>query len=123
MNGFITDIEKETLDNNFFRRVLYTARNSQLVVMALKPGEEIGEEVHEEHDQFFRIESGQGEVVLNGEIHFVKDDFAIVVPAGVRHNVINTSSGMMKLYTIYSPPEHKEGTVHQTKEDALREKH
>ena len=123
MNGFITDIEKETLDNNFFRRVLYTARNSQLVVMALKPGEEIGEEVHEEHDQFFRIESGQGEVVLNGEIHFVKDDFAVVVPAGVRHNVINTSNGMMKLYTIYSPPEHKEGTVHQTKEDALREKH
>lgn len=123
MNGFITNIEKDTLDNTFFRRVLYTAKNSQLVVMALKPGEEIGEEVHEEHDQFFRIESGQGEVVLNGEIHFVKDDFAIVVPAGVRHNVINTSSGMMKLYTIYSPPEHKEGTVHQTKEDALREKH
>ena len=123
MNGFITDIEKDTLDNSFFRRVLYTAKNSQLVVMALKPGEEIGEEVHEEHDQFIRIESGQGEVVLNGEIHFVKDDFAIVVPAGVRHNLINTSNGMMKLYTIYSPPEHKEGTVHQTKEDALREKH
>ena len=123
MNGFITDVEKDTLDNSFFRRVLYTAKNSQLVVMALKPGEEIGEEVHEEHDQFIRIESGQGEVVLNGEIHFVKDDFAIVVPAGVRHNLINTSNGMMKLYTIYSPPEHKEGTVHQTKEDALREKH
>ena len=123
MNGFITDIEKDTLDNNFFRRVLYTARNSQLVVMALKPGEEIGEEVHEGHDQFIRIESGEGEVVLNGEIHFVKDDFAVVVPAGIRHNVINTSNGMMKLYTIYSPPEHKEGTVHQTKEDALREKH
>ena len=123
MNGFITDIEKDTLDNNFFRRVLYTARNSQLVVMALKPGEEIGEEVHEGHDQFIRIESGAGEVVLNGEIHFVKDGFAVVVPAGVRHNVINTSNGMMKLYTIYSPPEHKEGTVHQTKEDALREKH
>ena len=123
MNGFITDIEKDTLDNNFFRRVLYTARNSQLVVMALKPGEEIGEEVHEGHDQFIRIESGEGEVVLNGEIHFVKDDFAVVVPAGVRHNVVNKSNGMMKLYTIYSPPEHKEGTVHQTKEDALREKH
>ena len=123
MNGFITDIEKDTLDNSFFRRVLYTAKNSQLVVMALKPGEEIGEEVHEEHDQFVRIESGAGEVVLNGEIHFVKDGFAVVVPAGVRHNVINTSNGMMKLYTIYSPPEHKEGTVHQTKEDALREKH
>ena len=123
MNGFITDIEKDTLDNSFFRRVLYTAKNSQLVVMALKPGEEIGEEVHEGHDQFIRIESGEGEVVLNGEIHFVKDDFAVVVPAGVRHNVVNTSNGWMKLYTIYSPPEHKEGTVHQTKEDALREKH
>src|SRR3989338_2975092 len=120
MNGFITNIEKDTLDNSFFRRVLYTAKNSQLVVMALNPGEEIGEEVHKEHDQFIRIESGEGEVTLDGVVRFVKDDFAIVIPAGVRHNVKNTADGMMKLYTIYSPPEHLDGTVHQTKEDALK---
>lgn len=120
MTGFIADIEKETLENENFRKVLYTAPNSQLVVMSLNPGEEIGEEVHEEHDQFIRIEKGDGKAVLGGEESEIKDDWAVVVPAGVRHNVINTSSGeKMKLYTIYSPPEHPDGTIHKTKGEAM----
>lgn len=118
MKGYIIDIEKETVDNADFRRVLYTAKNSQLVLMTLKPGEEIGEEVHT-LDQFFRFESGQGKVVLDGVEHEVKDGFAVVVPAGANHNVINTGEADLKLYTIYSPPEHKDGVVHKTKEDAL----
>lgn len=117
--GYVGDIEQATKENDNFRQVLYTAPNSQLVVMSLKPGEDIGEEVHE-LDQFFRFESGQGQVVLDGVTHEVKDDFAVVVPAGMKHNVINTSQNEpLKLYTIYSPPEHRDGVIHATKEEAL----
>ncbi len=119
--GFITNIEKETLENENFRKVLYTSSYSQLVVMSLKPGEEIGSEVHG-LDQFIRIEKGKAKVVLNGNEHELEDDFAVVIPAGVEHNVINISENeTLKLYTIYSPPEHKDGTVHPSKEDAQEE--
>ena len=117
MNGFLINMEKATLENNNFRRVLNTANNSQLVVMSLLPGEEIGMEVHD-LDQFIRFESGRGKVILDGEEKAVEDDWAVVIPAGVEHNVINTSdSEKMKLYSIYSPPEHPDGTVHPTKAD------
>ncbi|MDP3995976.1 MAG: cupin domain-containing protein [bacterium] len=119
MKGYITNIEKDTLGNDNFRQVLYTGKHSQLVLMALKPGEEIGEEVHEEIDQFFRFEEGKGKVVIDGAEHEVEDGFAAIVPAGARHNVINTSSDkILKLYTIYSPPEHQDGVVRATKEEA-----
>ena len=118
MAGYVTSIEEETLKNEYFRRVLFTAPNSQLVVMSLKPGEEIGEEVHK-LDQFIRIEAGEAEVVLDGESHPLADDDAVVIPAGTRHNVINCSADQsLKLYTIYSPPEHPDGTVHKTKAEA-----
>ena len=120
MKGYIADIEKETKDNENFRKVLYTGKNSQLVVMSLNPGEEIGAEVHE-LDQFIRIEDGEGVAILDGAEHNVEDDYAIVVPAGAEHNVKNTGSKAMKLYTVYSPPEHKEGTIHATKEDAMND--
>ena len=117
MNGFLINMEKATLENDNFRRVLNTANNSQLVVMSLLPGEEIGMEVHD-LDQFIRFESGRGKVILDGEEKEVEDDWAVVIPAGVEHNVINTSdSEKMKLYSIYSPPEHPDGTVHPTKAD------
>ena len=118
MKGYIANIEKETLENNNFRKVLYTAKNSQLVVMSLKAGEDIGEEVHK-LDQFIRIEAGKGKAVLNDIETSMEDDFAIVIPAGMKHNLINTGSGDMKLYSIYSPPEHQDGTIHKTKEEAL----
>jgi len=119
MNGYVENIEKLTRENEFFRKVLYTAKNSQLVLMALKPGEEIGEEVHH-LDQFLRIEVGHGKAVLDGAEHDIEDGSAIVVPAGTKHNFINTSSSeSLKLYTIYSPPEHKDGTIHETKADAM----
>lgn len=118
MNGYLTDIEKLTRENTDFRRVLYTAPHSQLVLMCLKPGEEIGEEIHE-LDQFLRIEAGEGKAILNGIEHAVRDGSAVVVPQGVRHNFINTGNAELKLYTVYSPPEHKDGTVHKTKADAL----
>jgi mannose-6-phosphate isomerase-like protein (cupin superfamily) len=119
MRGFITNIEQETLANDNFRKVLYTAPSSQLVLMSLLPGEEIGLETHT-LDQFFRFEKGTGKVVLNGEERAVTDGTAVVVPAGTAHNVINTSpSETLKLYTIYSPPEHKDGVIHATKADAL----
>jgi mannose-6-phosphate isomerase-like protein (cupin superfamily) len=122
MKGFVVNIEKETAENTFFRRVLYTAPNSQLVVMSLKPGEEIGEEVHE-LDQFLRCEFGDGKAVLNGVEYPFGADFAVVVPAGTRHNVINTSKDSpMKLYTVYSPPDHKDKTIHKTKKDAENDK-
>lgn len=120
MKGYIADIEKETKGNENFRKVLYTGKNSQLVVMSLNPGEEIGAEVHE-LDQFIRIEDGEGVAILDGAEHNVEDDYAIVVPAGAEHNVKNTGSKAMKLYTVYSPPEHKEGTIHATKEDAMND--
>jgi mannose-6-phosphate isomerase-like protein (cupin superfamily) len=117
MAGFLINIEKETLQNNNFRKVLNTAQNSQLVIMSLLPGEEIGAEVHD-LDQFIRFESGSGKVILDGKEYEVEDDWAVVIPAGIEHNVINTSdSEKMKLYSIYSPPEHPEGTVHPTKAD------
>lgn len=119
MKGYSTDIETDTTQNTFFRKVLYTGHNSQLVLMSLQPGEEIGLEVHSDRDQFFRIEQGTGEVHIDGNVITVKDGSAVIVPAGAEHNVINTSSDQpLKLYTIYSPPEHKDGTVHATKHDA-----
>ncbi len=121
MNGYISNIEKETKDNNLYRRVIFTAHYSQLVLMNLKPGEEIGEEVHG-LDQFLRFEEGEGKAVLNGEEFLVSDGFAVVVPAGARHNVINTSTDKpLKLYTVYSPPNHLDGTVHRTKLDEVEE--
>ena len=117
--GYITNIERATKDNENFRRVLYTAPHSQLALMALKPGEENGEEVHETVDQFFRFESGQGKVVINGLASEVADGTAVIVPAGARHNVINTSmSEPLKLYTIYSPANHRDGIAHATKQQA-----
>ena len=117
MSGYVINIEKATLNNDNFRKVLNTAKNSQLVVMSLLPGEDIGSEVHD-LDQFIRIETGKGKVILDGREHSVEDDWAVVIPAGVEHNVINTSkTEKMKLYSIYSPPEHADGTVHATKAD------
>ena len=117
MTGYVINIEKATMENDNFRKVLNTAQNSQLVVMSLLPGEEIGMEVHD-LDQFIRFEAGRGKVILDGKEHEVEDDWAVVIPAGVEHNVINTSgSEKMKLYSIYSPPEHPDGTIHPTKAD------
>lgn len=121
MNGFVDNIEKLTMENSNFRRVLYTGANLQLVLMTLKPGEEIGEEVHEDRDQFFRVEQGRGQVLIDGKTTDIEDDMAIIVPAGARHNVKNTSSEPLKLYTVYGPPEHKHGTVHPAKADVTEE--
>ena len=119
MKGFFSNIEKETLDNENFRKVLYTSKHSQLVLMSLKPNEEIGMEVHSDNDQFFRFEKGQGKVIIDGNEYEVTDGSAIVVPAGANHNVINTSNTEeFKLYTIYSPAHHKDGIVRATKEEA-----
>jgi len=116
--SYITNIEQESLLNKNFRKVLYTAKNSQLVVMSLLPKEEIGEEVHQ-LDQFIRVEAGQGKAVLNDKEYELANGFAVVVPAGTKHNIINTSeTEEMKLYTVYSPPNHKDGTIHATKEIA-----
>ena len=120
MAGYVTDIERRTLDNEYFRDVLFTGPHSQLVVMSLRPGEEIGMETHDDVDQFIRFEAGQGKVVLNGKEHAVEDGSAVVIPAGTEHNVVNTSkSEALKLYSIYTPPEHPDGTVHKTKAEAL----
>ena len=119
MKGFKTNIEKETLENRKFRKVLYTGIHSQLVLMSLGPKEEIGMETHTENDQFFRFEEGQGKVIIDGNVYEVGDGIAIVVPAGAKHNIINISdSKELKLYTIYSPPHHKDGIVRLTKEEA-----
>ncbi len=123
MNGYITHIEDATIKNTLYRQVLFTAKNSQLVLMNLRPGDEIGEEVHE-LDQFLRFEAGEGKVVLDGQDHAVGDGIAVVIPAGTRHNVINTSkSADLKLYSLYSPPEHKVGTEHRTKKEADADAH
>ena len=120
--GFHLNIESETQKNTDYRRTLYTSKYSQLVLMALPPKTEIGLEVHEDHDQFFRFESGTGKVIINDEIYTVKDGDCIIVPAGAKHDVINESDKeVLKLYTIYSPPEHKDGTIHKTKQDAKEE--
>ncbi|UPA22359.1 cupin domain-containing protein [Candidatus Peribacteria bacterium] len=119
MKGFHANIETKTLGNDHFRHVLYTAEHSQLVVMSLQPGEEIGMEVHEENDQFFRCEKGQGTCVIDDNEYEIRDGSGFIIPAGARHNLINTSAtDAMKLYTIYSPPHHKDGVIHQTKKDA-----
>ena len=118
MKGYVDDIENATTQNTDFRRVLYTGRHMQLVLMALQPGEEIGSEVHADIDQFFRIEQGAGTVEIDGVRHQVKDDDAIIVPAGARHNVINTGAAPLKLYTLYAPPEHRHGVVQATKAEA-----
>lgn len=123
MNGYAVNIEAETLGNDNFRKVLYTAGHSQLVVMSIEPGDEIGEEVHH-LDQFIRIESGEALAQLDGEESMLEDDWAIVIPAGTRHNIINTSrTKKLKLYSIYSPPEHADGTVHKTKAEADAAEH
>jgi mannose-6-phosphate isomerase-like protein (cupin superfamily) len=119
MKGFNDNIEKDTIENKDFRKVLYTGKHSQLVLMSLKPKEEIGMETHEENDQFFRFEKGDGKVIIDGNEYEVTDGSAVVVPMGAEHNVINTSeSDELKLYTIYSPPHHKDGTERKTKEEA-----
>ena len=118
-HGFTDNIEQLTLANENFRKVLYTAAHSQLVLMSLKPGEEIGMETHTENDQFFRIEKGLGKIFIDGTEYAVSDGFAIMVPSGSQHNVVNLSpTDALKLYTIYSPAHHRDGVVHQTKEQA-----
>jgi len=119
MKGYIANIEKETEGNNNFRKVLYTAKHSQLVVMSLKPNEDIGEEVHN-LDQFIRIEEGEGKAILNGVEYPLEAGSVVVIPEGTTHNIVNTSSDKeMKLYTIYSPPNHRDGVIHITKEEAM----
>jgi len=118
MNGYVANIEELTKENENFRTVLYTGPNSQLVVMSIAAGDDIGEEVHE-LDQFIRIEEGKGQAILNDIVHEIEDDWAVVIPAGVKHNIVNTGDEPMKLYTVYSPAEHKDGTIHITKADAM----
>lgn len=118
MQGFIGDIEDRTEQNRDFRRVLYTGPHMQLVLMSLEPGEEIGEEVHETTDQFFRVEAGKGEVSIDDVTSRIDSDMAILVPAGARHNVRNTGLRALKLYTLYAPPQHADGTVHHTRAEA-----
>ena len=118
MKGFCDDIEKLTVENQDFRRVLYTGKNLQLVLMTLQPGEEIGAETHEDRDQFFRVEEGSGVVDIDGVENAVEGDIAVIVPAGARHNVRNTGNEPLQLYTIYGPPEHKDGIVQSTKAEA-----
>ncbi len=120
LKGFIDNLEDLTEDNRAFRRVVYTGRHLQLVLMSLAPGEDIGEEVHATHDQFFRVEEGEGAVVINGVRTRLRDDDAVIVPAGARHNVFNTGREPLKLYTLYGPPEHRDGVVHHRKADALK---
>lgn len=116
--GFVGNIEELTEENNDFRRVLYTGKHMQLVLMSIPVGGEIGEEVHPTIDQFIRVEEGEGEVIIDGKRTPIEDDFAVLIPAGATHNVINTGDEALKLYTLYGPPEHKDGTIHRTKEEA-----
>ena len=118
MKGYVGDIEKETEENQNFRKVIYTAKNSQLVLMSLRPGEEIGAEVHH-LDQFIRVEKGRGKAILDGVPYDLKSGYAILVPAGAKHNIVNTSaSEEMKLYTLYAPPNHRDHVIHKTKAQA-----
>ncbi len=121
LKGFVTDIENDTINNSNFRKVLYTGEHSQLVLMSIKVGEDIGDEVHDV-DQFFRVDEGTGKVIINGHETEIKDGFAIVVPAGAKHNIINTGTTSLKLYSIYSPPHHLDKVVHRTKEEASKDK-
>jgi len=119
MKGYFGNIEKETLENDNYRKVLFTGPQSQLVVMSLQPGEEIGEEIHDDHDQFIRIEQGEAKVIIDEEVRVLKEDEATIIPAGSKHNAVNTSKNKeLKLYTIYSPAEHPKGTVFKTKAEA-----
>ncbi|MBA2247658.1 MAG: cupin domain-containing protein [Chloroflexia bacterium] len=119
MPGYSTNIESDTLANENFRQVLFTGAHSQLVLMTLQPGDEIGTETHDDRDQFFRIEAGTGEAIVAGETFPLSDGVVVVVPAGAEHNVVNTSAAEpLRLYSIYSPPEHPDGTVHKTKAEA-----
>ena len=119
MTGYVGNIEEATLNNSNFRQVVFTGPHSQLVLMSLNPNEDIGMEVHPSVDQFFRIEKGEGKVIMNGEESLIRDGSAIVIPAGTEHNVINTSAEkQLKVYTIYTPPQHKDGVVHKTKAEA-----
>jgi mannose-6-phosphate isomerase-like protein (cupin superfamily) len=118
MKGYIDDIEDRAEENGDFRRVLYTGKHVQLVLMSLQPGEDIGEETHHDVDQFFRVEKGKGEVLIDGRKTKIESDTAIIVPAGARHNITNTGDKPMKLYTVYGPPNHADGTVHVTKAEA-----
>ncbi len=118
MKGFVDDIGRLTASNTDFRRVLYTGHHLQLVLMTLVPGEEIGSEVHEDRDQFFRVESGDAEITIDGETQRVTAEYVVIVPAGARHNVCSVGSEPLKLYTLYGPPEHRDGVVHRTKSDA-----
>lgn len=117
MKGFVRDLEALSVSNSDFRRVLYTAKFCQLVLMALRPNEEIGEEVHQ-LDQFFRVEEGSGEAILDGVRTAIRSGYAVLVPAGAKHNIINTGDVELKLYTVYSPPNHRDGVVHHTRGDA-----
>ncbi|MDD3019896.1 MAG: cupin domain-containing protein [Alphaproteobacteria bacterium] len=121
MNGFIANIEKLTEENSDFRRVLYTGHQLQLVLMAIQPGEEIGEEIHEDRDQFFRIEEGFGEIWIDGTRTKVKSSDAMIVPAGAKHNLVNIGDEALLLYTLYAPPEHRDGTIHAAKADVSEE--
>ena len=118
MKGFKSNIEKDTLENKNFRKVLYTGKHLQLVLMSLKVGEDIGAEIHPDNDQFFRFESGLGKCVIDGNDYEVKEGDVIVVPAGAKHNVINLGANELKMYTLYGPPNHQDGTIRNTKEDA-----
>lgn len=118
MRGFIDDIEGRTGKNRDFRQVVYTGPNLQLVLMALGPGEDIGDEVHEDTDQFFRLEEGKGEAWINGHVTSLESGMAVLIPAGTRHNIRNTGQQPMRMYTLYAPPHHEDGTVHHTKADA-----
>ncbi|MEO5586824.1 MAG: cupin domain-containing protein [Novosphingobium sp.] len=118
MKGFAANIEQLTEENDLFRKVLYTGHNLQLVLMAIQPGDEIGEEVHDDRDQFFRVEAGTGTIVIDGVDNPVKPDDAVIVPQGARHNVIASGTETLKLYTIYGPPEHLDGTIHKTSAEA-----
>ena len=122
MKGFVGDIEAMAEKNANFRRVLYTGKQLQLVLMSIPPRQDIGEEVHADRDQFFRVEDGRGEIWIDGHMTPIRDDFAMVVPAGARHNIKNTGEQPLKLYTLYGPPEHEDGTVHVTKADAMASK-
>ena len=123
MKGYCDNIEQRTVENDNFRQVLYTGKHLQLVVMTLPPGCDIGEEVHDDRDQFFRFEEGKGVVDIDGVENPVEDDFAVIVPAGARHNVLNTGSEPLRLYTVYGPPEHMDGVIHATKADAEARHH
>jgi len=124
MTGFSTNIEAKTQENSNFREVLYTGPHSQLVVMTLRPSEDIGMEMHDHTDQFIRVESGSGEAIIDGKRHPLSDGVAVMIPAGSEHNIVNTSTtAPLRLYTLYSPPEHADGTVHRTKQEAEAAEH